>query len=91
MMAQAGSSRLDGFTEPRRAPVLFGQCRKRNRGRIRLDPASKLLETRRLGHSVCDWQRPETTAPLSYGVTVRFRVTARDLAVALSVTVSVTT
>jgi hypothetical protein len=46
VMTQTGPARFNGILETPGAPVFLGQRRKRNRRRIPLDPASKLLYTR---------------------------------------------
>jgi hypothetical protein len=45
-MAQAGPARFNRFLETSGTPEFLGERRKRNRRRIPLDPASKLLYAR---------------------------------------------
>jgi hypothetical protein len=51
VLCEARLTHPDGFFAVSRAPVLFGQLRKRNRRRILLDPASKILNPRVIRHA----------------------------------------
>ena len=42
---EAGAADVDRFVEPARAPAFLGQLRERNRRRVFLDPASKVVNT----------------------------------------------
>jgi hypothetical protein len=39
------AGRVHGFLQLSRAPVLFGELRKRNRRRVLLDPPSEIFKT----------------------------------------------
>ena len=61
---------LDRFLELRRAPMLLGELRKRNRRRIFLDPASKVFYPRIISHQRLlhrDIFRRRRRAPLVIG------------------------
>lgn len=51
MLGEARLAHPDRFRAVSRAPVLLGQLRKRNRRRILLDPASKILNPRVVRHA----------------------------------------
>ena len=50
MNGEAGAAHLDRFFVAAGAPAFFGELRKRNRRRILLDPASKIVNPLILGH-----------------------------------------
>ena len=63
MHGQAVPTGIDGLLMPAGATIFLGELRKRNRRRIVLDPASKIVKTRVVRHSA-------TPEGRGYGVTV---------------------
>src|SRR5207249_2937320 len=52
MLAETGAADVDGFLEAAGAPQLLGELRKRDRRRILLQASAKIIDARRIGHSV---------------------------------------
>lgn len=50
---EAGPTRFDGFFEAAGATVFFAELGKRNRGRVFLDPSSKLFDAGIVSHNRC--------------------------------------
>ena len=86
MDCEAGVTGVYGLVVAARTPVFLGELSECDRRRVGLDPASKRLNARVVGHSGC--LRRSRAEPF-YGVTVMLRVMVAVLPL-LSVTVRVT-